>query len=66
MPDIIAVAGKSLHIKCPVAGYPIENVIWEKGERSTVCRAVCMAAGYYRYGQYGNFSSPRMKGFVKA
>ncbi|KAJ1531014.1 hypothetical protein ONE63_005846 [Megalurothrips usitatus] len=30
MPDIIAVAGKALHIKCPVAGYPIESVSWEK------------------------------------
>ncbi|XP_034252481.1 Down syndrome cell adhesion molecule-like protein Dscam2 [Thrips palmi] len=30
MPDIVAVAGKSLHIKCPVAGYPIESVSWEK------------------------------------
>ncbi|XP_052128086.1 cell adhesion molecule Dscam2-like isoform X2 [Frankliniella occidentalis] len=30
MPDIIAVAGKALHIKCPVAGYPIESVVWEK------------------------------------
>jgi hypothetical protein len=32
MPKIIAVAGSDLVIKCPVAGYPIESVIWERGE----------------------------------
>lgn len=31
MPSISAVAGKSLIIKCPVAGYPIDSIIWEKG-----------------------------------
>ncbi|XP_051167558.1 cell adhesion molecule Dscam2-like isoform X4 [Leptopilina boulardi] len=30
MPTISAVAGKQLYIKCPVAGYPIEAIIWEK------------------------------------
>ncbi|KAK6634651.1 hypothetical protein RUM43_012052 [Polyplax serrata] len=30
MPPISAVAGKTLVIKCPVAGYPIEGVTWEK------------------------------------
>jgi hypothetical protein len=32
MPPISAVAGKTLQIKCPVAGYPIDKVLWEKGE----------------------------------
>lgn len=32
MPLISAVAGKALTIKCPAAGYPIDSVIWEKGE----------------------------------
>ncbi|XP_068082151.1 cell adhesion molecule Dscam2 [Anabrus simplex] len=30
MPPIAAVAGKELLIKCPVAGYPIDTVLWEK------------------------------------
>lgn len=30
MPAILAIAGKTLTIKCPVAGYPIDTVIWEK------------------------------------
>ncbi|KAL0268744.1 UNVERIFIED_CONTAM: hypothetical protein PYX00_010567 [Menopon gallinae] len=30
MPAISAVAGKELTIKCPVAGYPIDVVTWEK------------------------------------
>ncbi|EEB19411.1 Down syndrome cell adhesion molecule precursor, putative [Pediculus humanus corporis] len=30
MPSISAVAGKILIIKCPVAGYPIDSVSWEK------------------------------------
>lgn len=32
MPAMLAVAGKPLQIKCPVAGYPIDVVVWEKGE----------------------------------
>lgn len=31
MPIIQAVAGKQLHVKCPVAGYPIESINWERG-----------------------------------
>nr|CAD7442429.1 unnamed protein product [Timema bartmani] len=31
MPNISAVAGEPLYIACPVAGYPIELIIWEKG-----------------------------------
>lgn len=31
MPRISAVAGKSFFLKCPVAGYPIESIILEKG-----------------------------------
>ncbi|KAL1500781.1 hypothetical protein ABEB36_006226 [Hypothenemus hampei] len=30
MSKVIGVAGSSLVIKCPVAGYPIESVIWER------------------------------------
>ncbi|XP_053972600.1 cell adhesion molecule Dscam2-like isoform X3 [Hylaeus volcanicus] len=30
MSTISAVAGKRFHIKCPVAGYPIDSIIWEK------------------------------------
>lgn len=32
MSPISAVAGKTLQIKCPVAGWPIEKIIWEKGK----------------------------------
>lgn len=32
MPRVTAVAGSNLIIKCPVAGYPIESVIWEQGK----------------------------------
>nr|XP_024219520.1 Down syndrome cell adhesion molecule-like protein Dscam2 [Halyomorpha halys] len=30
MPKITAVAGNDLVIKCPVAGYPIESITWER------------------------------------
>ncbi|XP_033606866.1 Down syndrome cell adhesion molecule-like protein Dscam2 isoform X4 [Cryptotermes secundus] len=30
MPPIPAVAGQQLVVKCPVAGYPIDTIIWEK------------------------------------
>lgn len=33
MSSISAVAGKTLQIKCPVAGWPIDKIIWEKGKR---------------------------------
>ncbi|XP_014485965.1 PREDICTED: Down syndrome cell adhesion molecule-like protein Dscam2 isoform X3 [Dinoponera quadriceps] len=32
MSAVSAVAGKQLYIKCPVAGYPIESIVWEKGD----------------------------------
>jgi hypothetical protein len=32
MPPIPAVAGQQLVVKCPVAGYPIDTIIWEKGK----------------------------------
>lgn len=31
MPKLTAVAGKSLNIVCPVGGYPIHTINWEKG-----------------------------------
>lgn len=30
MPKITGVAGTSLVVKCPVAGYPIESIVWER------------------------------------
>uniref|UniRef100_A0A8D9ERR1 Down syndrome cell adhesion molecule-like protein Dscam2 n=1 Tax=Cacopsylla melanoneura TaxID=428564 RepID=A0A8D9ERR1_9HEMI len=33
IPKVTAIAGESLSIKCPVAGYPIEEIHWEKGGR---------------------------------
>ena len=32
MPPIPAVAGQQLVVKCPVAGYPIDTIIWDKGK----------------------------------
>jgi len=32
MPPILAVAGQQLVVKCPVAGYPIDTIIWDKGK----------------------------------
>ena len=32
MPNITAVAGERLMITCPVGGYPIDSITWEKGE----------------------------------
>jgi len=34
VPPIKAVAGKTLHVQCPVSGYPIETITWEKGIES--------------------------------
>lgn len=43
MPKVTAVAGNDLVIKCPVAGYPIESVSWERGE--CYCTySICIAA----------------------
>ncbi|GIY89392.1 down syndrome cell adhesion molecule-like protein Dscam2 [Caerostris darwini] len=33
MKDIAAVEGDVLHVRCPVAGYPVEEVYWEKNGR---------------------------------
>jgi len=33
MPEISAVAGETLYVACPVAGYPIDNVKWYRGKR---------------------------------
>jgi Down syndrome cell adhesion molecule len=32
MPPISTIAGKTLTIKCPSAGYPIDKIIWEKSK----------------------------------
>jgi len=31
MPNVHVVAEKQLAVKCPVAGYPIESITWERG-----------------------------------
>ncbi|XP_011496238.1 PREDICTED: Down syndrome cell adhesion molecule-like protein Dscam2 [Ceratosolen solmsi marchali] len=33
IPKVTAVAGETLRLKCPVAGYPIEEIRWERGGR---------------------------------
>ncbi|XP_069701681.1 cell adhesion molecule Dscam2 isoform X1 [Periplaneta americana] len=33
IPKVTAVAGEALHLKCPVAGYPIEEIRWERSGR---------------------------------
>ncbi|GFG32700.1 hypothetical protein Cfor_00545 [Coptotermes formosanus] len=30
IPKVTAIAGEALHLKCPVAGYPIEEIRWER------------------------------------
>lgn len=30
MPKITGVSGSDLIIKCPVSGYPIESIVWER------------------------------------
>lgn len=31
-PKIIARAGQQMQMACPISGYPIFNIIWEKGK----------------------------------
>ncbi|KAK6627071.1 Down syndrome cell adhesion molecule-like protein Dscam2 [Polyplax serrata] len=31
IPKVTAIAGETLRLKCPVAGYPIEEIQWEQG-----------------------------------
>lgn len=38
MPSISAIAGKPLTLKCPAAGYPIDSIVWEKGNRIIIRR----------------------------
>ncbi|XP_055378995.1 cell adhesion molecule Dscam2 isoform X4 [Condylostylus longicornis] len=33
IPKVTAVAGETLYLKCPVAGYPIEEIHWERSGR---------------------------------
>lgn len=33
IPKVTAVAGETLRLKCPVAGYPIEEIKWERAGR---------------------------------
>ncbi|XP_050576781.1 cell adhesion molecule Dscam2 isoform X4 [Bombus affinis] len=33
IPKVTAVAGETLRLKCPVAGYPIEEIKWERANR---------------------------------
>lgn len=33
IPKVTAVAGETLRLKCPVAGYPIEEIYWEKNNK---------------------------------
>ena len=55
IPKITAVAGEVLKLKCPVSGYPIEQITWEKGKLSSLnCIRVCVRASVFRY--LGEFS----------
>jgi len=33
IPPVTAVAGETLRLKCPVAGYPIDEIFWEQGKK---------------------------------
>lgn len=37
MPRVTAVSGEILFLKCPVAGYPIEEIHWERGDLQNFC-----------------------------
>ena len=43
IPKVTAVAGEEFHIKCPVAGYPIEEIRWERGN------VIIFLLYYYRF-----------------
>ena len=32
LPDIKAVMGREVRVLCPASGYPLENILWSKGE----------------------------------
>ena len=40
MPDIKAVMGREVRVLCPASGYPLENILWSKGE------IYCPGSGY--------------------
>lgn len=33
MPKITGISGRDLIVKCPVAGYPIDKIHWERGKQ---------------------------------
>lgn len=33
MPKITGISGSDLIVKCPVAGYPIDKIHWERGKQ---------------------------------
>lgn len=42
MNDVTAVAGRTLTVKCPVSGYPIETIVWKKGDfKKKILRLFC-------------------------
>jgi hypothetical protein len=42
IPKVTAIAGEALHLKCPVAGYPIEEIRWEKSKECALCVCQCV------------------------
>lgn len=48
IPKVTAVSGETLHLKCPVAGYPIEEIHWERG-MYPLCLCVCCSCMYHHY-----------------
>jgi hypothetical protein len=38
MPNISAVAGEPLYVACPVAGYPIDSIVWQKGKLTEIIK----------------------------
>jgi len=35
MAPVKVVAGKSMTVTCPVAGYPVSSIVWERGKTQT-------------------------------
>lgn len=47
MKSVHMVAGKQLIVKCPVAGYPIESITWERGKVNKF--VICIAFFNIKY-----------------
>lgn len=60
IPKVTAVSGEVLHLKCPVAGYPIEEIHWERGTCLSFCPLiVCVCTETNNFTRNSNWISIR-------